>query len=144
LAGWRVSFEFEIDEDGDVVFVGVGPFFEVVQAVDERVADGVWVEVCYVEDLDAWFQKDGAVERRSCVGQIGEGPCGGWIVQAAFLIRVQVEFQRSDGLVLQLKFQLGVRVVVVLRRGNVFLEYGSLGPRYLAMVRVVSSDDLGM
>jgi hypothetical protein len=142
LAGGGIGFEFEVNEDGDVVFVLVGPFFEGLQTADEGVAHRVWVEICYMENLDARLLENSSVERFGGVGEIGECPYGGWVIQAAFFVRVQIELERADGLVLELNGELGVRVVIVLGRGNVFFEYGTLSPRDFAMVGVVSSDDL--
>jgi hypothetical protein len=52
-AGGGFHFELEVDEDGEVVGVGVGPAFELVEALEESVADRVRVAVCDVEDFEA-------------------------------------------------------------------------------------------
>lgn len=50
-----VGFQLEVDDDGEMVWVRVGPGFELLEAGGEGVADGVGVEVCDVEDFDAGF-----------------------------------------------------------------------------------------
>jgi hypothetical protein len=80
LAGGGVGFELEVDEDGDVVFVFVGPGFEGAEAVDEGVADGVGVEVGYMEDFDTGLFEHFTIEGSCGVGEVGELPCGGWVV----------------------------------------------------------------
>lgn len=52
-AGGGIGLELEIDDDGEVVWVCVGPVLQVGEAVDKGVANRVWVEVCDVEDFDA-------------------------------------------------------------------------------------------
>ena len=57
-----------------MVLVAVGPGFELREAVDEGVADGVGVEVGDVEDFDAGFLENGAVEGCAGVCEIRQSP----------------------------------------------------------------------
>jgi len=51
-------------------------------------ADRIWVEIGDVEDLDAGLLQDVAVEWCRGIGQVGQLPIYGWVVQATFLIGV--------------------------------------------------------
>ena len=53
-------------------------------------ADGIRVEVGDVEDFDAGFLEHGAVEGGAGIGEVGQGPDKGWVVEAAMFIGVEV------------------------------------------------------
>ena len=110
-----------------MVLICIGPFLQRLEAVDESVADGVCVEIGDVEDFDAGLLQNLTIERSVVFGEVGKRPYCWRVVEAAFLVRVQVEFEGADGLVLELDGELGVRVVVVFWRWDVFLENGTFG-----------------
>ena len=102
LAGGGVGFELEVDDDGDVFGVGVGPVLELLQALDEGVAYGVGVEVCHVEDFETGLFQNVAVVRGAGVGEVEQRPDHWWVVESAFLVGVQIKLEGADGLMLEL------------------------------------------
>lgn len=88
-------------------------------------ADGVGVEIGHVEDFDARLLQDFTIERGVVFGEVGKRPYCWRVVEAAFLVGVQVEFEGADELVLELDGELGVRVVVVFWGRDVFFEDGT-------------------
>ncbi len=61
------------DEDGDVVGMGAGPGFDLLQAASERLATAAVVDVLDVHDLEAWLEHHAIGIKLGVGGESGSG-----------------------------------------------------------------------
>jgi len=107
-------------------------------------ADGVGVHVRDVKDFQSRLRHVIIMPWHGLVGKVGQLPDQRLCIQTTHSVRVQIDFTRSDRLMVELIGPFRMRIIVILKTRDKFLENCAFGERYLSMIAVVRAYDLDL